>query len=246
MKLSSGRLFALFFVIALISLRSADADSRLSVQQKQSPCPVVKVICPDSFKEGEALVLKVEVRGGDPNVTPTFNWTLSAGTIASGQGTARIEIDTTEVSAEGTVTATVDVAGFSRECPTYASCTADMIKKIEARKLDEYSLLKPQEEETRLDRFVIELNSDPTAQGYIISYGGRKSFGGDAMKAATKAKKYLATKHGLDDSRVVIIDGGYREQPTIELWIVPSGALPPEPTPAVRKDEPRLTKPKKP
>jgi hypothetical protein len=33
--------------------------------------------------------------------------------------------------------------------------------------------------------------------------------------------------------RLFSIDGGYREQPTVELWIVPGSATPPVATPTV-------------
>jgi hypothetical protein len=43
------------------------------------------------------LALFASVTGGDENVTPTYNWTVSDGTIDSGQGTSTITIDTSTV-----------------------------------------------------------------------------------------------------------------------------------------------------
>ena len=60
------------------------------------------------------------VPGGDPSVTPTYNWVVSAGVIESGQGTAKITINPEGASY---TTATVEVGGFDRACETVDSFT---------------------------------------------------------------------------------------------------------------------------
>ena len=76
---------------------------------------------------------------------------------------------------------------------------------------------------------------DPVSQGYIIAYGGRTSRVGDAQKASARLKDYLVKKRGLDAVRIVSVDGGYRERPAFELWLVPSGAQLPTPTPTIKR-----------
>jgi len=44
-------------------------------------------------------------------------------------------------------------------------------------------------------------------------------------------RNYLSKVHGIHPSRVVIVNGGYREGRVLELWIVPPGAPLPKPTP---------------
>jgi len=238
-------------IAASLLFFGARAGFKVSAQQKQQAqpeCPVTKLSCPDSVSAGEKLMFTADVRGGDSQVTPTYNWTVSAGTIESGQGTSTIEVNTSEVAAESTVTATVELGGFNRECgygSTAASCTTSVIKKVEARKLDQYGNLQPKDENARLDNLMIELQTDPLAQGYIIAYGGSASRAGDAQKSAEKAKDYLVNKRKLEAQRVVIVDGGYRKQPSVELWIVPSGAQPPQPTPTIEPPA-NPAKPKKP
>lgn len=233
------RRFAILFAFALLltlSLRS----SFVSAQQKapaKSDCPITKVTCPDMVYINDKLVMTANVNGGDSNVTPTYNWSVSAGTIESGQGTSTVEISTKDLSDGQTVTSTVELGGYSRECgygQTAASCTTSLMKKAESRKLDEYGKLLPKDENARLDNFTIELQMDPTAQAYIIAYGGRVSRAGVAQRAADKAKGYLVTKRGVDRDRIVTIDGGRREQAAVELWLVPSRASLPKPTPTVK------------
>jgi hypothetical protein len=234
------RPFVLFFALVLLLFISR-SGSYVSAQQKQpakSLCPVTQVSCPDMVYINDKLQFTADVRGGDSKVTPTYNWTVSSGAIESGQGTSVVLVSTKDLSDGQSVTATVEIGGFGRDCgygQTAASCTSSVMKKAEARKLDEYGKLDPKDENARLDRYTIELQMDPLSQAYIIAYGGRASRAGVAQKAADSAKNYLVTKRGIDADRVITVDGGYREKPGIELWIVPSRAQLPKPTPTVKR-----------
>lgn len=44
---------------------------------------------------------------------------------------------------------------------------------------------------------------------------------------------YLVATRGINRGRLTAIDGGYREEPAIELWIVPEGATPPQASPTL-------------
>lgn len=234
MKLGDKRIFALSVIVILSLFFGASAIFHVTAQQA---CPTVRVSCPDTVSAGEKLTFTANVSGGDPNVTPTYNWTVSNGSISSGQGTSTIELDMSEVAGDSTVTATVDVGGYDRSCSTANSCTTSVMKKSEARKLDEYGKIALKDENARLDNFVIELNNDPTAQGYIIAYGGRTSRAGGAKKMAGRAKSYMVKTRRLDAQRVITIDGGLREEPLTELWVAPSGAQPPAATPTLDPSE---------
>jgi hypothetical protein len=196
------------------------------------------VTSPAEVKKGDNLTFTVNVSGGDPNVTPTYNWTISASTIESGQGTSTIQVNTREIEGETNVTATVEIGGFSRACgygSTVASATTTILKKPEARKLDEFSKLKAEEEDSRLLNLKLNIDQEASmAKGYIIAYGAPNSRQGVAQKAADKAKNYLVKKYGVDPTLIVAVDGGYREQETLELWLVPDGAEPPKPTPSIK------------
>jgi hypothetical protein len=239
MKLSVRR-FVLFFA-ALLLLNLSRQTSLVSAQQKQlskPDCPVTQLTCPAQVFIKERLQFTADVRGGDPKVKPIYNWMVSAGTIESGQGTPIITVSTTELTDGEMVTATVEVKGFDRECgygQVMSSCSSSVAKKAEARKLDEYGKLMPKEENKRLDKFTVELQKNSTSQAYIIAYGGRTSRAGEAQKLADKAKNYLVSKRGLDAKRIVTVAGGYREQPAVELWLVPSRAQLPKATPTIQR-----------
>jgi hypothetical protein len=204
------------------------------------PCPTVDVSCPtEPVRPGTPITFTASVSGGDSNVTPTFNWTVSAGTISSGQGTSSITVDTSGLANNSSVTATVEVGGYERSCPTSDSCTTGIIAPVGPRKIDEYGNIRFNDEKARLDNFAIEMQNDPTAQGYLVCYGGRTGRTGEAQRRCDRAKDYLVTTRGIDASRVVTVDGGFREDLTVELWIVPSGATPPPASPTVDPSEVR-------
>jgi hypothetical protein len=220
-------------VPCLIGVLLLAAAMNASGQDAPASCPEVRVSCPDLVQVGADLTFTVDVRGGSSDVTPTYNWTVSAGSIKSGQGTSTILVDTTDTGGQ-TITATVDVGGFSRECSTSNSCTASVeAKAAPAVKFGEYITPDLSANKEKLDEFVLALMNDPEAQGYIIAYGGKTSRPDDAQKAADHATEYTMNTRKMDGARTLSGVGGYREEPTIELWIAPSGGAPPMATPTV-------------
>jgi hypothetical protein len=211
------------------------------VPRPRPTCPTVSVSCPDTGTIGTPVTFTASVTGGDPAVTPTYNWTVSAGTITSGQGTSTITVDTTGIAGGTSITATVTVGGYGGDCNVSNSCTTNFPLVKVARKIDEYGNIRFNDEKARLDNFAIELQNDPTAQGYLICYGGRRGRAGEAQRRCDRAKDYLVTTRGIDASRIVTVDGGYKEELSVELWIVPSGATPPTASPTVQPSEVKTT-----
>lgn len=239
-RLSSAALVALAAAAGLGSSVPPSSAQQPRPQPSPSQCPVVRVSCADSAEEGAEPTYTADVSGGDPGVTPTFNWTVSAGSISSGQGTSTIKVETVGAGGQ-TITATVDVGGYSRECATSDSCTISVTKKsVPAAKFGEYTTADLSANKAQLDKWVLALQQDPTAQGYLIAYGGRASQPEDAQKAADNATDYTINVRKMDGARTLSGVGGYREQPTVELWIAPAGGTPPMATPTV---DPKDVKP---
>jgi hypothetical protein len=108
---------------------------------------------------------------------------------------------------------------------------------IVAREFDECNNCTFDDQKARLDNLAVELQNDPTTRGYILAYGGRMSPIGQVEKLMSRAREYLVTQRGIDASRLVVVNGGFREEDSVELWIVPSGAAAPQPTPTVQAGE---------
>ena len=86
-------------------------------------CPTIRTDCPTSeVEQGTPVNFSVSVNGGTPSVTPTYNWTVSAGTISSGQGTPSITVDTASTAGQS-ITATVELGGLDPSCGRTASCS---------------------------------------------------------------------------------------------------------------------------
>jgi hypothetical protein len=108
-----------------------------------------------------------------------------------------------------------------------------------SKKLDEYGHITSKDEATRLDDVAAELRSDPGAMAYLIAYGGRTACVGEAGRRARWAKSYLVRRGGLPPRRVVWKDGGFREEPAVEVWLTFKGHEPAA-TPTLERREVRL------
>ncbi|HEX8119510.1 MAG TPA: hypothetical protein VF521_19700 [Pyrinomonadaceae bacterium] len=110
------------------------------------------------------------------------------------------------------------------------------------RAIDEYGDVPFDDEKARLDNFAIEVQNDPTAVGHLTCYGGRVERKGEAQRRCARAKNYLVNYRGISADRIVTVDGGYREELTVVLWVVPPGASAPQPSPTVDAGEVRFVR----
>jgi hypothetical protein len=187
-------------------------------------CPNVSIYCPDTVTLGAPVNFTVNLSGGTPGITPNFNWSITAGTIISGQGTPSISVDTAGLAGQS-ITASVEVGGYDLRCP--ANCTVQLPRKVTSTLTDYYPPIRLNDEKARLDNFAIQLQNEPSAKGYIIVYGGRKANAAEKQKRIKRAQDYLVLTRGIDASRIMTMEGGMRDETTTELWIVPLGADPP-------------------
>lgn len=187
-------------------------------------CPNVSIYCPDTVTLGAPVTFTANLSGGTAGITPIYNWTVSAGTIISGQGTPSIQVDTTGLGGQS-ITANLAVEGYSLNCP--ATCTVQVPRKISSTLVDYYPPIRLNDEKARLDNFAIQLQNDPNAKGYVIVYGGAKAKAAEKQGRIKRAYDYLVNTRGLSADRIVTMEGGMRDVTTTELWIVPLGADPP-------------------
>lgn len=86
-----------------------------------------------------------------------------------------------------------------------------------------------------LDAFAQHLKSNPSLKAFLISYGGKKSCRNEALLRARLATRYLSKTYGISPSRSTILNGGYREDWVVELWVGSPGATPPSPTRTIKR-----------
>ncbi len=196
-------------------------------------CPTLAISSPDTIAFGSSLKMSVNVSGGG-TVKPTYNWSISSGTITSGQGTSTITIE--KLGAGEAVTGTVEVGGFDRACAATKSTTTIVDTPLN-KKIDEFGAMNNTEDQyARLDNLSVEMNNDPTSSTVLLFYAGRTSRIGAIEALTDQTKKYLITR-GIAASRILPINGGFREQGLIEMWLVPANGGIPYATPTVDPSE---------
>jgi len=210
----------------------------------KSPCPFpLNVSAPKQVTEGEIITYTADVAyTGSAPIKYKWNVSPSSARVISGLGTSTLNVDSTGLGGQRiTATLTADDGSSDPACAQTVqavSVIAPLEKKvIVAREFDECNNCAFDDQKARLDNLAVELQNDPSTRGYIIAYGGRMSPLGQVEKLMTRARDYLITQRGIDASRLVIVNGGFREEDSVELWIVPSGAAAPQPTPTVQAGE---------
>lgn len=212
---------------------SCQAFSAVSVMVKpcvvvKPVCPAIEISCPTDVALDQPITFTSRYSGGVPaNVTPAYNWTVSAGTIIAGQGTDTIKVDTAGLGGQ-TVKASLSIGGYNLECSADCAVTIPL-PKLSSRKFDEFPDISRNDEKARLDNFGIEMQNDPTATAYVIVYPGRSSKRGDVQHHAGRVVDYLVNSRNLDQHRIVTLVGPVRDELFVELWITPQGATPPNP-----------------
>lgn len=105
-----------------------------------------------------------------------------------------------------------------------------------ARKIHEFGRTGECELGAIIDSFLIELNEDASAKGYIIFYKGKDFLPAyfDSNPNEKRVRNYIFLRK-FDQSRIVFVDGGFREEMSNELWLVPQGAVAPKPSRTVKK-----------
>jgi hypothetical protein len=192
-------------------------------------CPRITVKCPTAdVQQGVPLTFTASISGGTPHALYTFNWTISAGTISSGQGTSTITLDTTGLGGQN-ITVTVEVGGVPQPCAKSESCGASVsLPPPVPHPFDRYGDLKFSDEKTRLDNLAITLQQEPGALGYIVIYSGKQSGLKEARDRARRAKRYVVNRRDIEAGRVILIYGGRGYGFSTMLLVVPGGAKVPK------------------
>ncbi len=100
----------------------------------------------------------------------------------------------------------------------------------------------------QVDNFALELHKIPESKGYIIYYGGIINSYGNKSPRRNESK--VRMEEFMYDYQVStrlsgnlkLINGGYRENYTVQFWVVPKGATPPTLSPTFKPEEIKFRK----
>ncbi len=196
-----------------------------------NPCPQLALNAPGGriLKDGETVSISVNLAGGDASASPNFVWTTSAGVIASGQGTRNVSIDSTGAGNDRQINVDLWVGGYPAECSLQANAVLKVVPP--AHKALEFGEIEP-EKETDLLKGFLETLSGNTDNIYVFGYAGRNNVRGFSNVTLKRLKTELVA-NGINYQRLGFIDGGFREVPAFEIWLVPVGADVPRSAPTI-------------
>jgi hypothetical protein len=118
-------------------------------------------------------------------------------------------------------------------CTAGADLSNTKCEGLASPAFDTYGEISIEQERRRLDNFLIALTGQKGSEGYIIGYGGKRSRFGEPLIRAQRARSYLAKVRSFPIGQLEVIDGGYRDKATVELFVVAPGSCSPTATPTI-------------
>lgn len=237
-KVGTGVGMMLLLGVCFVALAAGSIGQR---QHYDPPRPVLEFRCPTySIPQVSSLELIGEVLGvketlGDEWARQiVYEWQISQGKVISGQGTPRLVWASAQDHNVQELEVKLNIKGAPPDIPGSKSCFLRFDPSCIEHRVGGYKSDNTQEEQSALDAAASLLKTrDSISVLYILSYAGRSSCISEANWRANRAKKYLAEKHGINEHRVIPVDGGYQETFSVELIITPGPTCGPLPKPTL-------------
>ena len=116
----------LITLLLALTLGFTVSTQKLLAKSKDIPskCPIITVSCPTTGQPYAFSAILYDAETKDKISIPNleYNWVVSKGEIAAGQGTVSMTVDGSSTDMRA-LTASVEVKGLAFECKTRASCT---------------------------------------------------------------------------------------------------------------------------
>lgn len=191
--------------------------------QENTACPTVKIISPTNITSvGESMTFSVSsTESNTKNLE--YKWTVSAGTVIHGQGTADIVIATNFDLQGQTITATVEIKGLPEGCENKFTEFGEVGVKsiIQHPPIIRYRKLSWEDEMKWILNLLVDLENDPESKIHLIFSIKNDS---ELKLVKSRQKKILALlrENSVSQNRIVmeIFKRNYYE--TIIL-IIPEG-----------------------
>lgn len=250
--------FIFSLLLAFVCLSSSPlTPSGVAKRIDTLPCPALFMMCPTYVVSGRSpITFSLDVAGTkrrglkddeivlvykemETRLKLSFKWEVTGGKIVNGQETRTLLVEPTGTPAGDitNVSATVEVNGGPPECDRSRSCILKVDPDCNApEKFSGYGDLRFESEKEQLDNLVTYLlGSGQDSVAYIVAYGGKDScFWEEGRLRAERAKNYLVEKYRIDNDRIIAVDGGYRENLAVELFLSTRRGCGPFPSPTVR------------
>lgn len=198
----------------------------------QNDCPTISVIAPNNITPiGESMIFTAYLSGGSYDKI-SYEWTISSGTITSGQNTSSITVATNADLAGQTITVVVKISELPKECKNEVSGAGEIASlpppPVGTHKRPvEYGKISWNEERWILEVVAIELKNGNDSIAYFIVRNNFKNRLQNLKIREAKVKKYFLNKFKIAKNRIKFIDEGDGDYQTT-IFIVPAEAVPPQ------------------
>jgi hypothetical protein len=137
------------------------------------------------------------------------------------------------VSATGILSSVAYIPSMKDQSLRCSGFPIEDISIIDYRPFDAYTILSWEDTKARLDIFSAQLQEQPTMKGFVIIYAGQGERISKLSVQAERTKTYLINILNIDPKRIKVINGGRRERPAIDFFIVPHDMPAPIPSPSI-------------
>ena len=184
-----------------------------------SPCPypVNLSVNATEVTDGAIITFRSTTDYSGDTSALNYTWDVSpSNTTFQRQGNQAITVDSTGLAGQRiTATLVVDDGSGDPNCRVSEQAST-MVRppppqESPSRQFDVCCSCSFDDQKARLDNLGVELQNDPSLTTYIIAYGGRRSRSGQANLLGARARDYLVTNRAIDQSRIIVLDGGFRE-----------------------------------
>lgn len=108
----------------------------------------------------------------------------------------------------------------------------------QSRLMDEMGAGNCEDELVRLDMLANEVRANPGSLAYLIAYGGKEGKKNEAKARLARMSYYLSENRGVP--KPIIVDGGFRENPMVSMWLYYPGEFLPMPSPTLNAKDVKL------
>jgi len=105
---------------------------------------------------------------------------------------------------------------------------------------DEGFGLSFEEDKPRIAAFAEEMKKNKSAKAYVIAYGGLVSYKNEAAIRLRCIRNYLIAAHRISPSRLKLIDGGYRDEVSVRLYLLNTDEPKPTPYSSIKREAVQL------
>ena len=202
----------------------------IKVEYAKAPC----VGYPSGWNVSQDTILRIDVRSVVPRKFSDLALTLDSFYKAADDTLTRYYSNRVEgieyaVSGQGIVNSVSYIPSSNDahlRCPCFPAIDESAQRSTY---FDQFALKAIDDTLARLDNYIIRLQQDDRWTGYMVLYQGRRVSKNRMATYRRAIMRHVISKRAVPVSRIKLIDGGYRTDSEIELFLLTAELSPPEP-----------------